>query len=264
MTIEEVTKVQSFTIEGRVLPERRSVSITSLETISYSDPRGFNAKFDIEINDSKIRIKCSDFEQSDWDIQMLVVRAYELTTAAVDLYAFSRGWALNVILDDFIFDGQKQGIAFSETSVVSLCNVISNEDDFLQIWEHVVGDFNLKFVFRDLISSLGALNYTSIAACRALETIRKSIAPDSANDGEGWKLLREKLRLERDYVQFITDSSREPRHGNRGAAFGGEQLEITHRVWKIVDRYLEFLKRGANDSLPEEEFPLLKQQKTSK
>lgn len=250
-------KVKPFTIEGRVLPERRQVSISGLKTISYSDPRGFDAKFDIVIKDSKIQIKCSIAEQSNWHMQMSIVRAYELTTAAVDLYAFSKGWALSVILDDFVINGKKQGIALSETSVASLCNVISSENDFLEAWEHLLSNFNLKFAFRDLISSLSTLNYSSIAACRALESIRNSIAPDGSNDNEGWKLLREKLRVERDYIQFITDSSREPRHGNRGAAFGDDQLEITHRVWKIMDRYMEYQKRGANEILPEDEFPLL-------
>lgn len=249
--------MKQFTIEGRVLPERRLVSIAGLGTISYVDPRGFDAEFDIQIKDSKIQIKCSVAETSDWYMQMSLVRAYELATAAVDLYAFSKGWALSVLLDDYIIDGQKRAIAFSETSVASPCNGISNENDFLQAWEHLLENFNLKFAFRDLISSLSTLNYSSIAACRALESIRTSIAPDGSDDKEGWKLLREKLRIERKYIQYITDSSREPRHGNRGAVFGEDQLEITHRVWKIMDRYMEYLKRGANEILPEDEFPIL-------
>ena len=252
--------MKQFAIEGRVLPERRLVSIADLGTISYSDPRGFDAEFDIQIKDSKILVRCSVAETTDWYVKMSLVRAYELATAAVDLYAFSKGWALSVLLDDFIIDGQRQGIAFSETSVASLCNVISNEEDFLETWEHLSGSFNLKFALRDLISSLSTLNYSSVAACRALETIKNSIAPDVRNDKEGWKLLREKLVIEREYIQFITDSSREPRHGNRGAAFGDEQLEITHRAWKIMDRYMEYLKRGGDEVLPEDEFPLLKQQ----
>jgi hypothetical protein len=261
--VEEVIKVKQFTIEGRVLPERRLVSIASLRTISYSDPRGFDAEFDIQIKDGKILVKCSVAKTSDWYLQMSLVRAYELATAAVDLYAFSKGWALSVLLDDFIIDGRRRGIAFSETSVASLCNVISNEEDFLQTWEHLSGDFNLKFALRDLISSLSTLNYSAVAACRALESIKNSIAPDGSNDKEGWKLLREKLRIEREYIQFITDSSREPRHGNRGAAFGDDQLEITHRAWKIMDRYIEYLKRGASEVLPEDEFPLLDQNQGS-
>jgi hypothetical protein len=252
--------VKRITIEGRVLPERRLVSIAGLETIFYSDPRGFDAVFDIQIKDSKILVKCFVTETSDWFIKMSLVRAYEFVTAAVDLYAFSRGWTLSVLLDDFIIEGQRQGIAFSETSVAPLCNAISNEKDFLEVWEHLSESFDLKFALRDLISSLSTLNYSSVAACRAVETIKKSIAPDVLSDKEGWKLLREKLRIEREYIQFITDSSREPRHGNRGAAFGDDQLEITHRAWKIMDRYMEYLKRGGNEVLPEDEFPLLKQQ----
>lgn len=248
-------------IEGRVLPERRLVTIADLGTISLSDPRGFEATFEVRIRDGKIQIKCAVAQLSDWDLKMALVRAYEIVTAAVDLYAFSKGWALTVLLDDFIIDGRKQGIAFSETSVASLCGVISNDEDFLQAWESVSKNFNLKFALRDLISSLSTLNYSSVAACRALEAIRNSIGPEGSSDKEGWEVLRAKLRVERDYIQFITDSSQEPRHGNRGAAFGDDQLEVTHRAWKIVDRYLEYLKRGGSEVLPEDEFPMLNQPK---
>ncbi|MEP4704986.1 MAG: hypothetical protein ABJZ62_09080 [Hyphomicrobiales bacterium] len=250
--------MKSVTIEGRVLPERRSVTIAGLKTISYSDPQGFNAEFDIEISDSKIRIECSIPEKSNWHLQMCIVRAFEFATAAVDLYAFSKGWALDVILDDYVVAGQKQGIAVSETSVASLCTVISNEDDFLEIWEYLISNLNLKLAFRDLISSLSTLNYSAVAACRALECIRNSIAPDGTKDSDRWEFLRKKLQIERAYIQYITDAAREPRHGNRGAAFGDEQLEITHRIWKIMNRYIEFLKRGENEILPKDEFPLLK------
>lgn len=249
--------MKSVTIEGRVLPERRFVTIPNLNTISYSDPQGFDANFDIEISNSKIRVECRIAEQSKWHLEMCIVRAFEFTTAAVDLYAFSKGWALDVILDDCVVNGQKQGIAVSETSVASLCTVISNEDDFQVVWEHLFSNFNLKFAFRDLISSLGTLNYSAVAACRALECIRNSIAPDSSKDIEGWKILREKLQIERAYIQYVTDASREPRHGNRAVAFGDDQLEITHRVWKIMNRYIEYLKRGGNETLPKDEFPLL-------
>ena len=114
-------------------------------------------------------------ETSDWFIKMSLVRAYEFVAAAVDLYAFSRGWALSVLLDDFIIDGQRQGIAFSETSVAPLCSAISNEKDFLEVWEHLSESFDLKFALRDLISSLSTLNYSSVAACRAVETIKNQL-----------------------------------------------------------------------------------------
>lgn len=253
--------VKHFIIESRVLPERRLVTIADLGTISLSDPRGFEAIFEVRIRNSKIQIKCAVAQLSDWHIKMSLVRAYEIATAAVDLYAFSKGWALTVLLDDFIIEGRKQGIAFSETSAASFCSVISNDEDFLKAWEHVSKNFNLKFALHDLISSLSTLNYSSVAACRALEAIRNSIAPEGSSDKDGWEILRKKLRLERDYIQFITDSSQEPRHGNRGAAFGDDQLEVTHRAWKIMDRYLEYLKRGGGEVLPEDEFPILNQPK---
>lgn len=249
--------MNTIIMEGRVLPENRAVTINNLESIRYRDPRGFEAVFDIKIEDSEIQIKCTGSTEINSLPEMSIVRAYELVTSLVDLYAFSKGWALHVILDNFTVNGVRQGIALSQVSAAPFCTTISNENDFHEIWELLLSNFELKFAFRDLISSLSTLNYSSIAASRALDSIRKSIAPDGSTESESWRILREKLQIERMYLQFITDSSREPRHGNRGAAVGEDQLEVTHRIWKIMNRYIEYLKRGATEKLCQEEFPLL-------
>lgn len=68
--------------------------------------------------------------------------------------------------------------------------------------------------------------------------------------------MREALNLHEDYLSFITDQSKGPRHGD---IKGGGFLEIRdtiQRSWTVMNRFLEFKKRGDN-RLPLADFPLL-------
>ena len=56
------------------------------------------------------------------------------------------------------------------------------------------------------------------------------------------------LRLERSYVDLILDHSKGPRHADRAHISGAICSEIVKRSWKIMNRLLEYLKRGFSHS----------------
>jgi hypothetical protein len=243
--------------EGRVLPEHRQVTVPQMNSIRYIDPSGFNAIIDVSVVKGVIKVECRSTDGSDLNQGMSVVRSYECATALVDIYAFLKGWALHVTLDYMILPGVRVPIGLSETSVRQYCTALNSDEEFQQVWQIVISNFDLKFALRDLISSLSTLNYSSIAAARSVETIRKLIASKGVSEKAAWEAMRNCLNIDRAYLQRITDASREPRHGNRGAAFGKDQMVVTHRAWAILNRYLEFMKRGGLDPLPKREFPNL-------
>lgn len=243
-------------IDGRVLPEVRRVSIPDIKPISLNDPNGFEGTFEIKIRKGKVRIDCGVVKPCDNTLQFCAIRSLEFATALVDIFAFSKGWALSVIIDFVTSGEERRPIALSEQSVQAYCNAFKSPAEFQQVSDLVLPNLGLRFAFRDLVSSLSTLNYSAIAAARAVEVIRSLISPETS-ESEAWKIMRNKLRIERSYLQFITDASRYPRHGNRGATDGGSQIIVTHRAWAVMTRYLEFLKRGGKDELPEDMFPLL-------
>jgi hypothetical protein len=216
--------------EGRVLPEHRQITLPQMNSVRYSDPTGFNAIIDVSVVKSVIKVVCKSVDGSDRNQGMSMVRSYECATALVDIFAFSKGWALHVALDHMVLPGVRVPIGLSETSVQQYCTTLTSDEDFQQVWQIVISNFHLKFALRDLISSLSTLNYSSIAAARSVETIRKLIAPKGASEKAAWEAMRSSLNIDRAYLQRITDSSREPRHGNRGAAFGKDQMVVTHRA----------------------------------
>jgi hypothetical protein len=73
---------------------------------------------------------------------------------------------------------------------------------------------------------------------------------------EAWGTFQTNLRVSRDFLNLITDTSRGPRHGDRTHIPGTTTIEITMRAWQVMDRFIEYRKRG-NQPLPETDFPLL-------
>ncbi|MDF3153540.1 hypothetical protein P3C58_16300 [Mesorhizobium sp. XAP10] len=248
--------MDTITIEGWVLPEIRRVSIPDIDSISFKDPNGFEGIFKFKIRDGNVHVECDIVSSCDNALQFCTVRSLELATALVDIFAFSKGWALSVIVDFMTRGEERRPIALSEQSVQAYCNAFQSAAEFQQLSNLVLPNLSLRFAFRDLVSSLSTLNYSAIAAARAVEVIRSQMASDTS-ESQAWEVMRNKLRIERSYLKFITDASRYPRHGNRGATDGGTQIVVTHRAWAIMTRYLEFLKRGGKEELPEDMFPLL-------
>jgi hypothetical protein len=245
-----------FRFEGRVIPEVRRVTIPQVDPLQYSDPWGFHANIHISIVDGKVAIDCFCFDPEPQP-GMCMVRCYECATGLVDLYAFTKGWSLSVILDSMIVGGTTTPVVLSELSLQPLASSILSDDDFRCIWQVVLERFNLKFALRDLVIGVGSLNYPHIGAARCIEAVRGLLASDAPNERAAWSKMRSLLNVERDYLQRITDGSRRPRHGDRGGVTGDGQRIALQRAWTIMNRYFEFMKRGGEQPLPKPEFPTL-------
>jgi hypothetical protein len=246
-----------FRFEGRVIPEVRRVTIPQISPIQYSDPWGFHAEICIVIADGKVEIDCVCFD-AEPRTNMCIGRSFECATALVDLYAFTKGWSLSVIFDRMVVGSTVRPLAFSELSLPPLASSIASDDDFRAVWKQLPKAFNLKFALHDLVTSIGSLNYPHIGAARSVEAIRRLIAPDAQNENMAWSKMRALLNIERVYLQQITDASGDPRHGNRGGVTGEGQQVVMQRAWTIMNRYLEFMKRGCEKPLPQNEFPTLR------
>lgn len=73
---------------------------------------------------------------------------------------------------------------------------------------------------------------------------------------EAWKIMHDTIRVDEAYLKLITDHSMAPRHGRQFTHQGEINTEISKRAWIVVDRYIEFKKRG-RQPLTLVEFPLL-------
>ena len=68
--------------------------------------------------------------------------------------------------------------------------------------------------------------------------------------------MRQNLRIEEAYLKFISTHATGPRHGDRVHIPPDITRELAMRSWVVMNRFLEFKKRGGAP-LPASEFPML-------
>jgi hypothetical protein len=128
--------------------------------------------------------------------------------------------------------------------------------EFEHVLRIVLGEPNLQGSFMDLGDTLATFHQVPTNCGRVLDSLRKAIAP-GVEAGPGWGILQTLLRVNRSFRSFVTTRSTDPRHGDRESAIPEEELtEILNRTWQIMDRFIEFRKRGSVQ-LPSDEFPEL-------
>jgi len=257
---KEEEEMPKIVLTGRVLPAAISVNVDGLGTINWKSPDiELEMAFDIRIKNSVVTIECETnrFTPPD-DVQEIWRRAFDLTRAAVDLIAFAQGRGLTVLIETLTDPtGVTSNIVAEDAALGTLVTAIQLEKNFLEIWKIVATNPALFQALNDLVAGIALPHQAAVNCARVVEGLSHLIGGVGADAKARWKALREALNLDRTYVQPITDVSTDPRHGNRTHIPGGVLRPITTRSWVIMDRFLEYRRRGGAP-LREPEFPLLK------
>jgi hypothetical protein len=110
--------------------------------------------------------------------------------------------------------------------------------------------------FDALTYSLDFPDMAVVNCAHTIEHIRHIMAP-GRDRKVGWEIMRNTLNIDKDYLESVSKTSVGPRHGDFSPEFLNSNARI--RAWTVMNRYLEFRKRGGKDALPLSEFPLLEQ-----
>lgn len=248
-----------YTFYGRVLPEVRRVSLPEPYGVVFNDPDRLQAVMEISIQDGKVEIVCATKSEDASDVKEAVVRSCEVCSGLVDILAFGRAEALSVQIDKGEWDGVLRPLVLSHKRIEHIGSEWADPAGFDIAASLVMNDLELRMALRDLISSLSTLNYSAIAASRAVEAIRNRIAPGAASDAEAWATLRGQLRLDLSYLKPVTDASRNPRHGKRAIPNDERHIQhdVTVRAWTVMHRYLKYLQLGGVAALPADKYDYL-------
>jgi hypothetical protein len=133
---------------------------------------------------------------------------------------------------------------------------IQSDADVHKILEMCLVEPPLFLAIRDLIDGMRTSYIAETNCTRAVETIRNFFIPEGGSRENGWGPMREALNASREYLVYITDLSRGPRHGDYFGTIAPKVRESAKRTWIVMNRFLEYRKRN-NQPLPLSEFPLL-------
>jgi hypothetical protein len=186
------------------------------------------------------------------------MRASDLANAAVNLAAFAMGLGATVVLHSFIeADGERRGIVLRDRELEALCTAFSpNHESFDEVMAFVHADLRLSQALRDLTDAISGPHMIPSMCARAIETLRVLIVPHGSDRKQGWLLMQQHLNLSEGYIKGVTDYGIAPRHGDHEFVSETTTRMIATRSWTIMNRFLEYRKRGSQP-LPLGSFPLL-------
>lgn len=245
---------------GRILPASYHLTLALPIAVEWKDNDvEYVIKLKVTIKDNVIVADCdvNNYERTT-HIPRLLLRAIDTSQAAVDVVAFSLGAPLSVIFETFAEPGgENLQLHVRDSDLAALVTAFSlDTPEFQKILQIVLEEPNLFHALRDLIDATSAA-YKVVPHCaKAIETLRALLTPPGADRKQGWSIMCKNLQVGKDYLKLITDQSKAPRHGDHQAILGTMTEEVSRRSWIVMNRFLEFRKRG-NQPLPLDQFPLL-------
>jgi len=218
--------------------------------------------FDCRVEKSIVTVACTLDRYKTEYLSEIYRRAFDIVRSAINLAAFASGVGYSVIFESVInASGQAEMFVPQDLSLAHVCTSFSlnsqpGKTSIGEMWDLVISNLAIFQVLEDLIASITLPHHVPVDCARAIEGLRNLIATPDATIPQAWEQMRNALQLDRSFLQLITDSSTAPRHGNRSYIPGTTTTEIVRRSWIIMDRFLEYRKRG-NSRLPATDFPVL-------
>jgi hypothetical protein len=245
---------------GRVLPFGLNIGAEAPELRWKWGERNIEFIFRVKIVDSNITVECDLDRYEDRYDSELYKRATDLARACVNLVAFETGFGLIAMIEVIELPDGTRKVAHRREIIPPEARSAYSLDaarasDFDQVFKLVVQEPPLFIALDDLIRSITE-QHTSAANCgRVVDRIRRIIAP-SLDGAAAWQEMHKALNISRDYQEWVSKQSTGTRHGDSTFVPGAVSSEAIQRTWAILNRFLEYRKRG-NRPLTPPDFPEL-------
>jgi hypothetical protein len=248
---------------GSVLPVRPYVSCGEMPLVRAKGDDGLTVELHVSITKSQVIVTCDTNRLTSEDSPSLWMMANDLAKAATNVVAFATGKGLTVHLHSFEDpSGKIHTVNFSDIGLRALCTAyqIPTETpesmiEIQKICHMVFTDDTLHLALNDLVEAIAFPHAANVNCARVLDAIRNLLAPNLQKH-LGWEVVRSTLHVDEPYIKFISESSKAPRHADYGYIPEAVIKKTIYRSWTLMNRFLEFRKRG-NQPLPVDEFPWL-------
>jgi len=251
--------METVRLFGKILPGEPKISVQNLPKMNWVwQEQGFSFDFAVSIHNSIVEVECVLPQFKIEFLSEIARRAFDLARAAVNLAAFCHGYGLTVRLDEIIDSaGNRTTLLLEDKRLPPLATSLKGDGAFDQVFRIVAQEPTLIQLLGELIHAITVPHETCQSCALAVDGLKNLIAGQDAADKVAWGKMREDLRIEESYLKYITDSSKDVRHGKGVRIEGDVTTEVAQRAWSVMNRFLEYRKRG-NLPLPEAEFPTLK------
>jgi hypothetical protein len=261
-------EVPTIRLNGRVFPchipiTLKTTLVPAINIITQGTPLdGLEVMFQFAIQDSRVQVACHVNRILPTDFGFIFTSAFEVVRAAVDLMAFSIGKGLTLILETAHYpDGSIVKISHSDPALPPLCTAYKIDESGSDqsagiVLREILNDRNIMTALHDLTATMEAPSTIPSNCFRAIESVCRAIG-QKGKPPKVWGGLRDSLNVSYDYVYPIDEDSKNSRHGNHSDPRYLTDHEIRLRAWNIMNRFMEFRKRG---NVPLTDLPLLDDQ----
>ena len=246
---------------GRVLPEFINFSLPVSPPIRLQNPNsGLDVTCRVLTKNSAVQIDCES--HGVYDFADIHCRVYDAAKIPIDLECFALGVSLDLIIDRYIDrDSREYRLISRIDDLGALCTASDSFasgsfDSFAEMYHLVATDLDLYMALNDLIAAIRVPRHAVLGCARAIESLRNIVKEPDMEVPAAWEKLRSVLNIHRSYLELIISNSVAWRHGDRVHISRETCHEIFVRSWIIMNRFLEYRKRG-DTSLPVNDFPAL-------
>lgn len=184
--------VNRLRFTGKIYPTAIKTSVSNQPTINWTSvDLGLSLNCQVEIHDNEVTIDCEvDNFKQDVHLTPIVMRAYDIARATIDLISFASGTGMIFVLDTFTdADGNVIAIAPQQPELAVLSTAVAKPEDFSQVLRIVLTEPPLFLALRDLIEAMTEWHRAPVNTARALDALRHMIAPGETPT-RGWQKLR--------------------------------------------------------------------------
>lgn len=250
--------MSTYIFSGKIMPERANVSVSRLSIQVLAEEAGINVDAIVSINASQVSIV---IETTDKNADLSTLKNYVeyLVRTVVDAYGYLSGRGYDVEITFVVDPDGKQtvfGVGIPELEEAQPERPLSF-DDLLGV---VKKSQHLHRALGDLREAIRSPFDTGFFCYRAVECIRQSFVKEENVDNRkpSWKRLGNALRIDRSWIDKLTEFADPQRHGGTPYMSGKDRVSTMQHAWKVIDRFCVYAYRGFIP-LSESEFDILEE-----
>ena len=224
---------------GYVEPTFLKINAQSIKPIPWKDTNLPPFVFMYRIKEAEVSIICEIETVDEFAVNYTHLVVYSFVASVINCLGFAKAEGFRLILNSCTIPGKEPASLHSGNPILtSICSFTSQE-----ILDMMMADRRIARPLGDLAETRNNPMDSYINVQRAIDGIGLLLS-DEEEPSKRWKAIRESLNLSRPYLQFISDLSRGPRHGSTAPVSMVNVAEVQARGWIVMNRFLEFRKRG--------------------
>ena len=251
----------SYTFNGKVLPERAHVSISSDPPfqINHNDEY-LGLSFVVYLTISLSQILCVvNSEDEIVDLATLRNIVENMIRSMVDAMGYVEGRGYDVEITSVV-GGKGQpwsvfGVEISQLQeekierpldCIELLSLMFDPSQ-LKNAEWSLASGQVRRAFADLRESIRSPQDTAFHCFRAIECLRQSFTkPEDKDDDQilSWKRMGEALLIDKSWTDEFRETGMFQRHGAGVGVSAEERVLAMKRTWKVIDRFILYMKNG--------------------